>query len=214
MKIALVGYGKMGKLIEKIALSQGHSIEGKITLSSPDWTLLEPVDVVIDFSSSQAVLDTVKQCAYYNKNLVIGTTGWHDLLPQVKQIAQAAKIGIVYSPNFSIGVQSFFKLIAYAAKLMESRDEYDRAILEVHHKEKKDAPSGTALVMQKLLQAEITSSRVGSVTGEHHLLFDSAFDSITLSHKAKSREGFALGAITAAEWLLGKEGCYTFEDIC
>lgn len=214
MKLALVGYGKMGKLIEKTALQEGHTVEAIITSAAPNWQSLSTVDMVIDFSHATATLATVKACIEHKKNLVIGTTGWDQELEEVKQLIQNSSIGAFFSPNYCLGMQLFFQLLQHAASLYLGFPDYDAALLETHHRQKKDAPSGTALHIAKLLKEHIDplsiqSLRIGSIPGTHTLTFDSPFDTITLSHQAKSKEGFAIGAVRTAEWLLGKQGFHT-----
>lgn len=217
LKLALFGYGKMGKNVEKAALSAGHAITG-IATSSQDTITLEHSDLVIDFTKAEAVIDNVYKAAKAGKNIVIGTTGWQNNLEQVKELIEKYGIGAIYFPNFSLGVLLFLKLIKEAAKIISPYQDYDLGGEEIHHNQKKDAPSGTALVIQDLLKKnwpklEFSSVRVGHFPGTHTLYFDSPFDTITLSHTSKNREGFAKGAILAAEWLHHKKGLYTVEDI-
>ena len=220
MRIALMGYGKMGKKVEEIALSRGHQILVRMTSEDQDWGALQDVDLGIDFSHPEAVLEHVKQAGQYHKNLVIGTTGWEKHQDEVKALTQELGIGVLYAPNFSVGVHLFLKVLESAARLMNHFPEYDVGVMEYHHSQKKDAPSGTALEMCRRLKKEIerldsiptSSVRVGSILGKHQVLFDSPFDTITLCHEARSRDGFALGALEAAEWLLGKKGFLTLED--
>ena len=214
MRLAIIGYGLMGKLIEKIALERGHSVDVIFSSLSSNYETLEQVDMVIDFSHAQAVMHTVEKCIEYKKNLVIGTTGWDKDLLQVQAKVQSSSIGVLYSPNFSFGVNMFFELVKKAASLLQ--EHYEVAITERHHKEKKDTPSGTALHLQELLSSQapaISALRIGSSKGKHSVIFDSPVDMITLTHEAKSREGYALGAIQAAEWLKGKEGFFTQADL-
>lgn len=214
MKLALVGYGKMGKLIEQTAIKQGHTIDAILTSSSPDWHLLSTVDMVIDFSHASMTLATVTACIKYKKNLVIGTTGWDHQLSEIKELIKGSTIGVFFTPNYCLGMQLFFELVQTAASLYLSCGEYDAGLLEIHHREKKDAPSGTALHIAHLLKKQIKplsiqAMRLGSIPGVHTLTFDSPFDTITLSHTAKSKEGFAIGAIRVAQWLVGKQGFYS-----
>jgi 4-hydroxy-tetrahydrodipicolinate reductase len=210
MKIGLIGFGKMGKKVEEQALLRGHTVPVKVTRSSrPD---LNEVDLLIDFSSSDSALNNIKEAAKQKKNIVIGTTGWDHDLKEAKKIAEKEKIGLLYSPNFSIGIHLFLKLARQASLLLK---DYDLAGIETHHREKKDAPSGTALALEAACQREcpFTSVRLGTIPGTHSLIFDSPHDTITLTHQAKTRDGFALGAVIAAEWLEGKQGYFTLEEI-
>ena len=192
MKIALHGYGKMGKAIERL-----H--DGPIVP-------VEECDVLIDFSHADAVLDCVDKACAAGCNLVIGTTNWEQHLPEVKKRVEEAKIGALYASNFSIGMALFTKLAEQAKALLA---EYDVSGVEVHHSAKKDAPSGTA----KQLGVPFASVRVGKVPGTHTLIFDSEVDTIELTHRARSREGFARGALRAAQWIRGKKGLYTLDDM-
>lgn len=202
LKIALFGYGKMGKMIEQLAPTRGHAIVKDLHSS----------DIIIDFSIADAVLEHVSCAGQAKKNIVIGTTGWEQHLNQVKELVSKYQIGALYAPNFSIGVHLFLKLVKEAGKLFS---QYSTAGLEIHHREKKDAPSGTALALADVLEnkPEFASIRLGNIPGIHTLYFDSMADTITLTHTAKGREGFALGAIIAAEWLKSKKGFFTLEDI-
>lgn len=220
MKIALFGYGKMGKKIEAAAFDRGHSVCARFTSSLFDEQLLKEADLCIDFSVPEAVVDHVRLAATHNKEIVIGTTGWLGHIDTVKTIALQHSIGLLYSPNFSIGVYLFKKIAAYAASLFDPFAEYDSALIELHHNAKKDAPSGTALQLAQSVEAEmkrveklpIASLRCGSAPGKHTLLFDSPCDSLSITHEARNREGFALGAVHAAEWLIGRKGVYSFDD--
>ena len=204
LKLALIGYGKMGRLVEKAALARNHQI-----VDLPDS------DICIDFSHPDAVLNTLKKIGPMQKSVVIGTTGWHEKLPQVKELVAHYQIGCLHSANFSLGVNLFLQVVEEAAKRFLAYPDYDAAISESHHQEKKDAPSGTALLLAKKMgkPVEIASVRCGHIPGTHTVLFDSQADLITLTHEARSREGFALGAVRAAEWLQGKKGLFTMEDI-
>lgn len=221
MKIALIGNGKMGKLIEELALSQGHEIVLKISRQGPSIKELSSVDVGIDFSHSSGVLNNIRAFASQKKPLVIGTTGWDEHLSEAKKVVEKSGIGCVYSPNFSIGVQAFLQIVAYAAQLINPFHEYDVGGIEIHHRQKLDSPSGTAKAiakqiaqqMQRPHALEFASVRCGHVPGTHTIEFDSPHDTITLSHQARNREGFAKGALKAAEWIVDKKGFYTMEDL-
>lgn len=224
MKIALIGYGKMGKLIEQKALDKGHSIiavmDSKKPVSLPSSKqAISHADVVIDFSTPDSVMGNLRAVADLKKNLVMGTTGWTDKLGEAERIVNASGIGFLHSPNFSLGVALFFKLMDKAASLLEPFDQYDAAGIEIHHKNKLDSPSGTAKLLSTRINAHrkhpitFSSVRVGSVPGTHTVVFDSPADSITLTHTAHNREGFAGGALHAAEWLQGKKGIFTLDDL-
>lgn len=224
LKIGLIGYGKMGKAVEACALARHHEI-------------VEPqfADCLIDFTAPAAVIDNMKKYAPLKKSIVMGTTGWYDKLPEVEAIVKSEKIGFLYSPNFSVGVNLFLRVLDEAAKLINNYPEYDVGALESHHTAKKDAPSGTARAIAGRLLKNISrkkqvvydrpeaplevddlhfaSLRMGHEPGLHSVFFDSPADRITVTHQAKGREGFALGAVMAAEWLQGKKGIYTMEDL-
>lgn len=199
MKITLLGYGKMGKLIEQLALASGHEIVNH----SPD--------VYLDFSHADCILNNINTCIKHSKPLIIGTTGWDHQLQEVKNKINNANIGCLYSPNFSIGIYLFMKLIKNSEKLFK---EYDVSGMEAHHRTKKDQPSGTAKALSSLFSPpiEFSSVRCGFIPGTHTIYFDGPSDSITLTHQARNREGFALGALKAAEWILDKKGFYTMDD--
>jgi 4-hydroxy-tetrahydrodipicolinate reductase len=206
MKIALLGYGKMGKMVEEIALQRNHEIVSK------------NADVYIDFSHPEAVLKNIEKAAEKNTNIVVGTTGWYDQLDQAQKIAE--NIGLLYSPNFSIGVYLFLQIVKEASQWMSDFSQYDVGLYEAHHNKKVDSPSGTAKLiaetitkkMKRKSPLEISSLRCGFIPGEHSVIFDSEVDQIQLSHKALNRKGFALGAVLAAEWLHGKKGFFTLDD--
>lgn len=209
LKLALFGHGKMGKAVREMALLKEHQIVETPILS----------DLCIDFTHSDCVLKNIEAAALNQKNIVVGTTGWEGDLEVAKKIAQEANIGLLYSPNFSIGVHLFIKLLKQTGMEMAKHPEYDIAGLEIHHKTKIDSPSGTAKTLSKVLYKELnknvpfSSVRCGDNPGTHTLIFDSPSDTITLTHSAKGRQAFAAGAIKAAEWLHGKKGFYTLEDI-
>jgi 4-hydroxy-tetrahydrodipicolinate reductase len=220
MKIALLGYGKMGKIIDRIAVTKGHEIVCRITRDQNNWEQIDQADVCIDFSHPHAVLEHLHQCAQRGKSLVIGTTGWDTQLEHVKAIVERSGIGVLFSPNFSLGVFLFLKILDYSAELIDFFSEYDVGGIELHHAQKKDAPSGTALEICRRLKSAIkriehpnmTAVRLGSIPGKHLVMFDSPYDTISLCHEARNREGFARGAVEAAEWLHDKKGFYTLDD--
>ena len=241
MHIALIGHGKMGKEIESVAKEKGVKVVAIFTDENNTGGLgltpeaLRSVDVCIDFSAPASVLDNIESVAECGKNIVVGTTGWYDRMETVKKIVKEKKIGFLYSSNFSLGVNVFSQIVMDASRLFEKYPEYDVAINEVHHTGKVDSPSGTALSLGSIIlqslkrkteilhetshgqvkpqQLHVTSTRAGHVTGTHTVLFDSEYDSVELVHRAKSRRGFALGAVVAAEWLKGKKGFYTMRDV-
>ena len=241
MNLALIGYGKMGKEVEAVAKEKGVTVVKIFTLENNTGGLgltkdsLKGVDVCIDFSWPQNVLDNIEAVAECGKSIVVGTTGWYDKLDQVRKLVKEKKMGFLYASNFSLGVNIFSQIVMDASHLFERYSEYDVSISEVHHKGKADSPSGTALslgsiVLQTLRrksellttalhgeikphQLHVTSTRVGCVTGQHTVMFDSESDTIELVHRAKNRRGFALGAVVAAEWLKGKKGFYTMRDV-
>lgn len=239
MKIALLGYGKMGKAIERLAPSVGCRVVAIISPSC-EQTQLSPqavfdADVCIDFSRSQNVLRHATMLAELKKPLVIGTTGWDESLESVRLLIARHQSACVHSPNFSLGVALFDQMVAKAAALMQPYDAYDCSLLEVHHRQKADSPSGTGLKLaQTILSAmprktemvtslpnhaldsnalHVASVRCGSVPGTHTVTFDSLHDTIELTHTARTRDGFALGALLAAKWIHNKKGFYTFTDV-
>ena len=195
MKIALLGYGKMGKMVEKISFP--HEIVEAMH-----------ADVLIDFSHPEAIKRHVQMAAAMHQNIVIGTTGWYEDLQAIQDIAAAADIGVIYGPNFSIGVHIMTHLVHHANRLISHFPEYDIAGVESHHRAKVDSPSGTALK----LGVPFVSVRVGYDPGTHKVIYDSEVDTIEITHRARSREGFARGAIRAAEWIQGKKGFFSFES--
>lgn len=219
MKVALVGYGKMGKMIESIAQKNHHQIVARIaSLHSTDWNFVPQADVCIEFSHPDSALENLERISQYGINCVIGTTGWYEHLDYVLQLTEKHSVGILYSPNFSIGIHLFLQMVRHAAQIMTSG--YSPSGIEFHHAQKADCPSGTAKkiahtinkAMHLIPPMEFSSVRSGTFPGTHTVMFDSFCDTITLTHEARSREGFAEGALLAAEWLLQKKGLFTFED--
>ncbi|MEZ5314613.1 MAG: dihydrodipicolinate reductase C-terminal domain-containing protein [Chlamydiales bacterium] len=201
MKFICFGSGKMAKSIARIANIRGHE-----TVSS-----LKEADVCIDFSVATAVLEHVKKACKEKVPIVIGTTGWEQDIPTAQKIVQESKNAALYAPNFSIGVAQFRKLLIEARRLFPN---YEIAGLEMHHKEKKDAPSGTAKILAKDLGlSSFSTIRLGSIIGQHEVLFDSPSETISIKHEAKNRDGFALGAIQAAEWIHNQIGWLTLDDM-
>lgn len=219
MKIALIGYGKMGRMVEKLALEQSHTIAAKLGHPLKNWDLNE-ADVCIDFSKGDSVLDHIEACIQAHKPLIIGTTGWNQDLQKAEKMIAQSSIGCLYSPNFSIGIFLFMEIVSHASKLLASFPQYDVGGVEYHHNQKLDSPSGTAKALSKEVRTqlgrcpdfEFASVRCGQTPGTHTLLFDSHSDTITLTHEARNREDFAQGALKAAEWIIGKKGFFTFHD--
>jgi 4-hydroxy-tetrahydrodipicolinate reductase len=226
MKIAIVGYGKMGRMIERIALERGHEIVLKLdefnnaNFEGITAENFKGVDAAIDFSIPAAAIPNIERIAALGVNLVVGTTGWHDKTDYVRDLVTKSGIGFVWSPNYSIGVNVFFRVVQDAAKLLSGIPEYEAWAWEIHHSAKKDAPSGTLLKLVDDMKAagytrriDTAASRAGTIAGTHEIGFDSAADTITLRHTARSREGFALGAVRAAEWVKDKKGFHEFSEV-
>ena len=226
MTVAIVGYGKMGRMIERLALDRGITVALKLdefnnsNFSGINAENFRGVDVAIDFSTPSTVVGNIERIAAQGINLVIGTTGWQEHVPQVKSLVERHGIGLVWSPNYSIGVNAFFRIVNAAAKLLSNEPEYEAWAWEIHHSAKKDAPSGTLLrLVEEMREAgyerrlDVASNRAGVIPGTHEVGFDSAADTITLRHTARNREGFALGAIKAAQWIAGRKGFHEFGDI-
>ena len=225
-ELAIVGYGKMGKLVEQLAPEYGFAVTLKLDeFNNASFEGLTPenfrgIDVAIDFSIPSAVLGNVERIAALGVNMVLGTTGWLEHLEAVKAAVARHGIGLVWSPNYSVGVNAFFRLVSEAARLLATQPEYGAWAWEVHHSTKKDAPSGTLLkLVDEMKKAgyarsiDVSSNRAGAHPGTHEIGFDSSADTITLRHTARSREGFARGALKAARWLAGKKGFHEFSEI-
>ena len=222
MNLLLLGRGKMGLMVDGIARGRDHSVRiididenrGGSGLNAEN---LRDVDVVIDFTTPDAVMQNIAGCVRNGKNMVVGTTGWYGKIPEARRMVEEGGTGFVYAANFSVGVNLFFDIVKAAAKGLELG--YSGKISETHHVHKLDAPSGTAIMLGKVIKdaaskdLEITSSREGEIVGVHELALDSLNDTITLRHDAKSRRGFAEGAVLAAEWVNGKKGFFDFRDI-
>jgi 4-hydroxy-tetrahydrodipicolinate reductase len=218
MKILLVGYGKMGQLIEQLAVAEGMEIASRIDVGSGDWSA--PADVAIDFSTAAALNDNFPRYLERTLPVVIGTTGWAESLPAFRQRAETAGVGVVASANFSIGVNLFEMIIAEAAKRMRPHPQYGAWIHEAHHATKRDAPSGTALLLRDAMTAtgydrpiDVSSTRAGAIPGIHTVGFDAPSDTIVLTHTARDRRGFASGALLAARWIQGRRGWYSMTDV-
>ena len=226
MNLALIGYGKMGKLVEQIAPAQGGIVALKLdefnnaNFEGITAENFHGIDVAIDFSIPDAAVENIKRISGLGVNLVVGTTGWFEHLAEVRTVIESNGTGLVWSPNFSIGVNAFFRLVTEAASLMAGEPSYEAWGYEVHHSAKKDAPSGTLWKLVEVMKQagysrkiDVASNRAGAHPGTHEIGFDSSADTITLRHVARSREGFAQGALRAAKWLVGKKGFYEFGDV-
>ncbi|MBX3288225.1 MAG: dihydrodipicolinate reductase [Acidobacteria bacterium] len=225
MKIALIGYGKMGRLISKLAGDSGHGIvvtvsESHAGLSADELAeTLRAADVAIDFTAADAVRRNVEACMIAGIPIVVGTTGWNSQKDEIERLVNDSGGSLVYGANFSIGVNLFFKIAEYSAELFAKFPEYEVFIEEQHHSQKKDAPSGTALKLKELVKKhidaefEIPATRAGNIPGTHRVGFDAAADQILLTHTARNREGFARGAIMAAEWIKTRKGFFEFSDV-
>lgn len=216
--LAIVGYGKMGHMIEQFAPEYGLDIAARIDLG--ERPPLKGIDVAVEFTTPAAVVGNVEWLVSLGIPVVVGTTGWLKDLDRVKEIVAGGRGGLVWSPNFSVGVNIFTRIVQVAASLVKEEAEYGAWAWEMHHATKKDAPSGTLLRLIDEMRAagftrdlSVSSSRAGQVPGTHEIGFDSAADTITLRHTARSREGFARGALRAAQWIIGRKGCYEFKDV-
>jgi 4-hydroxy-tetrahydrodipicolinate reductase len=225
-RLAIVGYGKMGRLIEQLAPEYDFDVTLKLDeFNNADFEGLTAenfrgIDAAIDFSIPAAVRRNVEGIAALGVNMAIGTTGWSEHVDAVKRAVEANGVGLVWSPNYSIGVNAFLRLVSEAARLLERQPEYGAWAWEIHHSTKKDAPSGTLLkLVEEMKKAGYTraistgSNRAGAHPGTHEIGFDSSADTITLRHTARSREGFARGALQAARWVVGKKGFHEFAEI-
>jgi|SRR5580765_3294455 len=225
MKIALIGYGAMGKLIRQLAEEKGHEIAVVIDDADAGLSVAELAeklrgsDVAIDFTTTGAVRRNVAACVAAGVPLVEGTTGWNSQREEIEQIVRDGSGSLVFGANFSIGVNLFYRIADFAAELFAKFPEYEAFIEEQHHSRKKDAPSGTALKLKDIIaehiskDLSISATRAGNIPGTHRVGFDGPADQILLEHTARSREGFAAGAILAAEWIVGKTGFYEFTDV-
>jgi 4-hydroxy-tetrahydrodipicolinate reductase len=222
MNFLLLGIGKTGSLVAQVARERGHQARALGSSDNPHGAalakeMLRGVDVVIDFTTPKAVVENITACTRAGATMVVGTTGWYGELPRIRELVENSGIGFLYGSNFSVGVNLFFDIAQAAAAALTKG--YTGAIEERHHAQKKDQPSGTAAVLQRILkdqggvEVEITSVREGDLVGTHIVTLRSAGDTITLSHEAHSRRGFADGAVHAAEWLAGKRGFFDFKDV-
>ena len=230
MKIALLGYGKMGKVIEQIAQQRGHDIIIRVDENTDSYDISQ-ADVAIDFSAPSAVVANITNCIKNGVPVVSGTTGWLDSYDDMVALTKEHNGAFIYASNFSLGVNIFFELNKTLAKMMANLSQYNVSLEEIHHTQKLDAPSGTAITLAegiidntnhdswKLGEVDnsndisIVSKRIDKVPGTHHINYESEVDGITISHMAHSRNGFALGAVIAAEWLIGKTGVFTMNDV-
>ena len=229
MKIALLGYGKMGKVIERIALERGHEIVLKKDHDNTFEGLLN-TDVAIDFSVPDSAVGNISECLNNGIPVISGTTGWLTDYPKMAQLCEEKNGSFIYASNFSLGVNVFFELNEYLAKMMANLKQYKVSMEEIHHTQKLDAPSGTAITLAEGVikhtdyanwtletpisnEIHIEAKRIENVPGTHSIFYDSEVDQIEIKHTAHSREGFALGAVVAAEWLVGKKGVFTMKDV-
>ena len=241
MKIALIGYGKMGRAIEKLALTKGHEIALRISqnnLHDLNSESISLADVAIEFSLPETAFNNISFCLKNSVPVVSGTTGWLDKMDEIKMLCSKNKGAFFYASNFSIGVNILFALNRFLASMMKEQPQYDISMEEIHHTQKLDHPSGTAITLANDIidlsghkrswggildgndgqrtdseALKIISKRIGEVPGSHFVKWSSAIDQIEISHIAHSREGFAMGALSAAEWLVGKKGCFGMEDM-
>jgi 4-hydroxy-tetrahydrodipicolinate reductase len=230
MKIALLGYGRMGKIIEQIALQRGHEIVLKVDENTSNYDITK-VDVAIDFSVPSVAFKNISNCLQNNVPVVSGTTGWLEKIQEASDLCTQKKGGFIYASNFSLGVNIFFEMNEYLAKMMRNLNQYQITMEEIHHTKKLDAPSGTAITLAEGIiknsdkkswalnvtnnenQIPIIAKRIDDVPGTHSITYKSSVDSIDIKHTAHNRDGFALGAIIAAEWLIGKTGIFTMKDV-
>jgi 4-hydroxy-tetrahydrodipicolinate reductase len=217
MKLLIVGYGRMGRLVDRLAAEQGLEVVGRVDQDRAEWA---DADVAIDFSTADALLANFDEYVKRRPALVIGTTGWGEHAGYLREEAERARLGVVASANFSIGVNVFQLVAADAARLIARHDQYGAWIHEAHHAAKRDAPSGTALLLRDAMvdagyrrPIDMSSTRAGLIPGTHTVGFDSASDTIELTHTARDRQGFATGALLAARWIRGRLGWYSMQDV-
>jgi len=235
MNIAIIGYGKMGKEIEQIAIERGHKVVLKINsqnVADFNFDNLKNVDAAIEFTNPDLAINNINICLSSNTPVVVGTTGWYNSFSEVRESVIENDGSLLYATNCSIGVNLFFKLNKYLAKLMNNHAEYEVSMNEIHHTQKLDAPSGTAITLGEGIlenmkskdlwvkgeaktknQLGITSERIDSVPGTHEVKYSSEIDDIEIKHTAHNRKGFALGAVVAAEYIADKKGIFTMEDV-
>jgi 4-hydroxy-tetrahydrodipicolinate reductase len=226
MRMALIGYGKMGRLVEAAALREGWDVSPKLDIAGfGDGDAVTPealagADVAVEFTQPDAVLQNIETAAQAGINLVVGTTGWTEHRGRVESLARQSGIGLVYAANFSVGVNLFFEIVRHASEVVGRVPQYDPYLAEEHHSAKKDAPSGTAVNLIEIMRPYlggrtpgVACTRAGKIPGNHIVGFDGEADTIILEHRARSRAGFAEGAVLAARWIVGKKGCYDFRDV-
>lgn len=218
LKLLIVGYGKMGRLVEQLALEHGSEIAGRIDEGTGDWSV--GADVAVDFSTAEALRGNFPRYLDRKLPVVIGTTGWSPQEAELRSQAERAGLGVVAAANFSIGVNLFQLLVAEAARLMRSHEQFGAWIHEAHHAAKRDAPSGTALWLRDTMVTagygrpiDMSSTRAGAIPGIHTIGFDDVSDTIELTHTARDRRGFAAGALLAARWIIGRRGWFTMQDV-
>jgi len=226
MRIALIGYGKMGRMVEQLALREGWEVGPKLDLADNPGgrgitrQTMSGVDVAVEFSEPGSVIGNIEAGTRAGVNMVVGTTGWFDEIDTVRRLVLESGIGLIYGSNFSVGMNLFFRIAAEAARIVGKVPKYDAFISEAHHRTKKDAPSGTALSLRQLIRPHLADqepgiavTRAGFIPGEHALGFDSEADTIILEHRARSRQGLAEGTILAARWIAGRAGLYEFRSV-
>jgi len=224
MRLLLVGYGRMGRLVDKLSPDHGFEVVGRLddqnNLGGVGIASQPMADVAIDFSIGSAVVETLPLLASRGINLVIGTTGWQAHEQQMRKIVEGSNIGVVVASNFSLGVALFEKIAEEAARLFAPHPDYGAWLHEIHHSAKKDAPSGTAVTLKQAMERsgyrnpiDVASNRAGSVPGTHTIGFDGPFEAITLTHTNRDRAAFAQGALEAARWIYGKRGWFTIRDV-
>jgi 4-hydroxy-tetrahydrodipicolinate reductase len=217
LKLLIVGYGKMGRMVEEMAAAQDVEIVGRVDEGRDEW---RAADVAVDFTTAGALLANFPKYVERKMNVVIGTTGWGEHTDMLRADAAQAGLGVVASANFSIGVNIFQHLVAETARMMQAQPQYGAWVHEIHHSAKRDAPSGTAIQLRDAMTAagfdrpiDMSSSRAGSVPGTHTIGFDGPSDTIELIHTARDRRGFAGGALVAARWIKGRTGWYSMQDV-
>lgn len=229
MDIALFGYGKMGKMIERTAVERGHTIVARIDIDTPEIDFSE-MDVAIDFSQPDAAFNNIKKCMEHGVPVISGTTGWLHEYDRAVALCNEKKGAFIYASNYSLGVNIFFELNEYLAKMMKNLEQYKISMEEVHHTQKLDAPSGTAISLAEGIIKNtnysgwelersgagiipIVAKRINEVPGTHSIEYSSEVDSLEIKHTAHNRQGFALGAVTAAEWIVGRTGVFSMKDV-
>lgn len=217
LKLLIVGYGKMGRMVEEMSAGQDVEIVGRVDDGRDEW---RPADVAVDFTTAGALVGNFPKYVQLRLNVVIGTTGWGEHAARLRAEAAQAGLGVVASANFSIGVNVFQHLAAEAARMMQAQPQYGAWVHEIHHSAKRDAPSGTAIQLRDAMQAagfdrpiDVSSSRAGVIPGTHTIGFDGPSDTIELIHTARDRRGFASGALVAARWITGRTGWYSMQDV-